>query len=254
MSAQLNPIVEFESVGKTFHVAGETFEAIRDFDLRIEPHEFIAIVGASGCGKSTLLRLLAGLDVEHRGEIRIDGRPRAGIGADRGIVFQEPRLFPWLTVEQNIGLGLASERLDAEERRRRIAEYIRLVQLEGFEHALPHQLSGGMAQRVAIARGLVASPRILMLDEPFSALDAQTRQQMQNELLAIRERERITMLLVTHDVEEAVFLADRIVVMQPKPGRIRRIVSVELTRPRDRSSFQFHQLRQHLIDELGGAE
>lgn len=251
MNAQLNPIVEFESVGKTFHVAGATFEAIRDFDLRIEPNEFIAIVGASGCGKSTLLRLLAGLDVDHHGEIRIDGRPRAGIGADRGIVFQEPRLFPWLTVEENIGLGLASERLDPQERQRRIAEYIRLVRLEGFENALPHQLSGGMAQRVAIARGLVASPRILMLDEPFSALDAQTRQQMQNELLAIRERERITMLLVTHDVEEAVFLADRIVVMRPTPGCIRRIVPVELPRPRDRASFQFHQLRQQLIDELG---
>jgi sulfonate transport system ATP-binding protein len=254
MNGVSNPIVEFERVGKTFRVAGEHLEVIRDFDLRIEPQEFIAIVGASGCGKSTLLRLLAGLDLEHSGEIRVDGRPRTGIGADRGIVFQEPRLFPWLTVAQNVGLGLASERLTAEERARRVAEYIRLVHLDGFENALPHQLSGGMAQRVAIARGLVASPRILLLDEPFSALDAQTRQQMQNELLAIRERERITMLLVTHDVEEAVFLADHIVVLQPRPGRIRRVVSVNLPRPRDRASFEFHRLRQQLIEELGANE
>lgn len=250
MNAQAQPLVELEGVGKTFHVAGEDFEAIRDLSLSIEPSEFIVIVGESGCGKSTLLRLLAGLDEEYRGEIRVEGRTRPGIGADRGIVFQEPRLFPWLTVAQNIELGLASERLDASERRRRAQEYIRLVRLDGFEQALPHQLSGGMAQRVAIARGLVASPRILLLDEPFGALDAQTRQQMQNELLAIRERERITMLLVTHDVEEAVFLADRVVIMGSKPGRIRGIVPVELPRPRDRHSFEFHQLRQQLIDAL----
>jgi len=243
-------LVRFQGVGKAFVVDGGQLEVIRDFELSIEEGEFIAIVGESGCGKSTLLRLLAGLDADHSGEIRIDGRTVTGIGADRGIVFQEHRLFPWLTVEENVGLGLANEALDAQQRRQRVSEYIRLVRLEGFERALPHQLSGGMAQRVAIARGLVASPRILMLDEPFGALDAQTRHQMQAELLAIRERKQVTTLLVTHDVEEALFLADRVVVMAARPGRIRRVVPITLPRPRDRASFEFHRLRQELIEDL----
>jgi sulfonate transport system ATP-binding protein len=247
------PIVQFKQVSKSFRVAGGELEVIRHFDLSIAPGEFVAILGESGCGKSTLLRLLAGLDAEYGGEILIDGHRIDGIGADRGIVFQEPRLFPWLDVERNVALGLVNEPLTDDQRAQRVADYIRLVRLEGFERALPHQLSGGMSQRVAIARGLVASPRILMLDEPFGALDAQTRQQMQNELLSIRERERITTLLVTHDVEEAVFLADRVVVMAARPGRVKNIVDVGLPRIRDRSSFEFHRLRQHLIAELGAA-
>ena len=149
--------------------------------------------------------------------------------------------------------GASLEPLTERQRAQRVADSIRLVRLDGFARALPHQLSGGMSQRVAIARGLVASPRILMLDEPFGALDAQTRQQMQNELLTLRERERITTLLVTHDVEEAVFLADRVVVMAARPGRVKNIVAIELPRVRDRSSFEFHQLRQQLIAELGAA-
>jgi len=247
------PIVEFKHVGKSFHVAGGEREVIRDFGLSIESGEFVAILGESGCGKSTLLRLLAGLDADYRGDIVIDGRRVDGIGADRGIVFQEPRLFPWLTVERNVALGLVNEPLTERQRVQRVREYIRLVRLEGFELALPHQLSGGMSQRVAIARGLVASPRILMLDEPFGALDAQTRQQMQNELLGLRERERITTLLVTHDVEEAVFLADRVVVMAARPGRVKSVAAITLPRARDRSSFEFHRLRQQLIAELGAA-
>lgn len=248
-----NPIVQFNQVGKSFRVAGGELEVIRQFDLSIEPGEFVAIVGESGCGKSTLLRLLAGLDADYRGEILIDGRLAHGIGSDRGLVFQEPRLFPWLSVERNVALGLVNEPLSDSQRAQRIAEYIGLVKLKGFEQALPHQLSGGMSQRVAIARGLVASPRILMLDEPFGALDAQTRQQMQNELLAIQGRERITTLLVTHDVEEAVFLADRVVVMAARPGRVKSVTKIELPRVRDRSSFEFHRLRQQLIAELGAA-
>jgi sulfonate transport system ATP-binding protein len=246
-----SPIVQFKQVSKSFRVAGGELEVIRQFDLSIEPGEFVAILGESGCGKSTLLRVLAGLDAEYRGEILVDGRRVDGIGADRGIVFQEPRLFPWLTVERNVALGLINEPLTGSHRAQRVADYIRLVRLEGFEQALPHQLSGGMSQRVAIARGLVASPRILMLDEPFGALDAQTRQQMQNELSSIREREQITTLLVTHDVEEAVFLADRVVVMAARPGRVKSIATIQLPRVRDRSSFEFHRLRQQLISELG---
>ncbi|WP_323120210.1 ABC transporter ATP-binding protein [Burkholderia alba] len=245
-----NPAVAFRGVGKTFEVGGRPYEAIRGFSLDIADGEFVAIVGASGCGKSTLLRLLVGLDTAFDGEIRVDGAPIDGIGAERGIVFQEHRLFPWLTVARNIGLGVAAQRVDRAEAARRVNDAIRLVGLEGFEDALPHQLSGGMAQRVAIARGLVASPRILMLDEPFGALDALTRQQMQNELLRIRERERITTLLVTHDVEEAVFLADRIVVMQARPGRIGQVVDVALTRPRERLSYDFHRIRETLTAAL----
>jgi len=182
------PLVSFEQVSKTFTVDGQALEVIRNFDLSINQGEFIAIVGASGCGKSTLLRLLVGLDTDYSGSIRVDGQPVHGIGGERGIVFQEHRLFPWLNVEQNIGLGLVNEKLTQGERARRVHEYVQLVGLVGFESAYPHQLSGGMAQRVAIARGLVASPRILLLDEPFGALDALTRQQLQDELLAIRER------------------------------------------------------------------
>jgi sulfonate transport system ATP-binding protein len=247
---EAHPAVALRDVGKTFEVGGRPHEAIRGFSLDIADGEFVAIVGASGCGKSTLLRLLAGLDTDYAGEIRVDGRRIDGIGAERGIVFQEPRLFPWLSVARNVGLGLAAQGLRRDEAARRVAEAVRLVGLQGFEDALPHQLSGGMAQRVAIARGLVASPRILMLDEPFGALDALTRQQLQRELLAIRERERITTLLVTHDVDEAVFLADRIVVMQAGPGRIAEIVEVTLPRPRERLSHDFHRIGEALTAAL----
>lgn len=244
----LPPLVSFAGVGKHF---GE-LQAISDFNLDIREGESIAILGSSGCGKSTLLRLLVGLDCEFDGRIEVAGKPVEGIGSERGIVFQEHRLFPWLTVEQNVGLGLVNEGLTQAERFRRSEEFIQLVGLDGFQRAYPHQLSGGMAQRVAIARGLVASPRILLLDEPFGALDALTRQQMQEELLAIRKRAGITSLLVTHDVEEAIFLADRVVVLAPRPGRIKRIVEIDLPHPRDRAGYDFHQLRAELLYELTG--
>ena len=215
------PIVSFNHVGKSFDVDGFELEAIREFNLEVAEGEFVAIVGASGCGKSTLLRLLVGLDTQFRGEIRVDGNAVSGIGGERGIVFQEHRLFPWLTVAQNIGLGLVNEPLNEAERTRRINDFIELVGLTDFTRAYPHQLSGGMAQRVAIARGLVASPRILLLDEPFGALDALTRQQMQDELLAIRARARITTVLVTHDQEEALSLSDRIGILGS--GRLQQV-------------------------------
>ena len=244
------PIVSFNHVGKTFEVDGAALEAIRDFNVQIAEGEFVAIVGSSGCGKSTLLRLLVGLDTDFHGTIEVDGKPVTGVGSERGIVFQEHRLFPWLSVEDNIGLGLVNEALSSVERRQRVAAFIELVGLTDFARALPHQLSGGMAQRVAIARGLVASPRILLLDEPFGALDALTRQHMQDELLAIRARAQITTVLVTHDVEEAIFLADRVVVLEPRPGRIKQVVNVDLPHPRQRASFAFHQLREELLHEL----
>ncbi|MDN6860839.1 ABC transporter ATP-binding protein [Pseudomonas sp. CAN2814] len=245
-------LVSFRQVAKSFPVDGRELQAIERFDLEIADGEFIAIVGASGCGKSTLLRLLVGLDREFQGEIRIDGAPIDGIGGERGIVFQEHRLFPWLSVEQNVALGLVNEPLSEAGKAARVADYLQLVGLTAFARAYPHQLSGGMAQRVAIARGLVASPRILLLDEPFGALDALTRQQLQEELLRIRQRERITTVLVTHDVEEALFLADRVVVMAPRPGRIKRIVTVPLAHPRERGGYDFLRQREALLHELTG--
>lgn len=246
------PIVSFNNVRKTFDVNGSSLEAIRDFDLQIKEGEFVAIVGGSGCGKSTLLRLLVGLDGDYQGEILIGGRRFSGIGSDRGIVFQEHRLFPWLTVAENIALGLVNDGLSKPDRDARVAEHINLVGLAGFEKALPHQLSGGMAQRVAIARGLVSSPRILMLDEPFGALDALTRHQMQNELQRIGAARRVTTLLVTHDVEEALYLSDRVVVMSPRPGTIRAIVTADLPRPRDRTAPEFLKLRTSVLNLLTG--
>ncbi|MEP9315774.1 ABC transporter ATP-binding protein [Pseudomonas sp. LABIM340] len=245
-------LVSFRQVAKSFPVDGRELQAIERFDLEIADGEFIAIVGASGCGKSTLLRLLVGLDREFQGEIRIDGALIDGIGGERGIVFQEHRLFPWLSVEQNVALGLVNEPLSETGKAARVADYLQLVGLTAFARAYPHQLSGGMAQRVAIARGLVASPRILLLDEPFGALDALTRQQLQEELLRIRQRERITTVLVTHDVEEALFLADRVVVMAPRPGRIKRIVEVPLKHPRERGGYDFLRQREALLHELTG--
>ncbi|WP_095154774.1 ABC transporter ATP-binding protein [Pseudomonas sp. Irchel 3E13] len=250
MNARVSPLVSFQQVSKRFAVSDGEVEALRDFNLDIREGEFVAIVGASGCGKSTLLRLLIGLDNDYQGQILIDGKRVSGIGSERGIVFQEHRLFPWLTVAENIELGLVNEALDATAKQQRVKDFIALVGLEAFSAAYPHQLSGGMAQRVAIARGLVASPRILLLDEPFGALDALTRQQMQDELLAIRERARITTLLVTHDVEEAIFLADRVVVLEPRPGRIKRVVEIDLPHPRERASLDFHRLREILLHEL----
>jgi sulfonate transport system ATP-binding protein len=245
-------LVSFRHVAKSFPVDGRELQAIERFDLEIADGEFIAIVGASGCGKSTLLRLLVGLDREFQGEIRIDGALIDGIGGERGIVFQEHRLFPWLSVEQNVALGLVNEPLSETGKATRVADYLQLVGLTAFARAYPHQLSGGMAQRVAIARGLVASPRILLLDEPVGALDALTRQQLQEELLRIRQRERITTVLVTHDVEEALFLADRVVVMAPRPGRIKRIVEVPLQHPRERGGYDVLRQREALLNELTG--
>lgn len=244
------PFVRLEVTGKQFEVSGQAVPVLDNVSLTIEKGEFIAIVGSSGCGKSTLLRLLVGLDREFDGQILVQGTPITGVGLDRGIVFQEHRLFPWLTVKENVALGLASSHLSREEQYARITHHLDLVGLLHFADAYPHQLSGGMAQRVAIARGLVAKPKILLLDEPFGALDALTRRTMQDELLQIWQEEQITTILVTHDVEEALFLADRVVVMEPRPGRIRRIVPVHLDRPRLRTTPEFARLREQLLGEF----
>lgn len=225
-------------------------QVLDNIDLDIAPGEFVSIVGASGCGKSTLLRLILGLDGEYEGRILLDGTAINGTGLERGIVFQDHRLFPWLTVEQNVAVGLKNAPLTAAQKHDAVREHTALVGLESFAQAYPRQLSGGMAQRVAIARGLVNRPSVLLLDEPFGALDALTRTRLQNELQRIWEQERITMILVTHDVDEAVFLGDRVVVMQPDPGRIRRVLDIDLPRPRARSSAAFIALRDDILGDF----
>lgn len=229
------PLVSFQQVRKSW----QQVTAVQNFNLDIAAGELVALVGSSGCGKSTLLRMLVGLEPTTQGEIRVDGERVCGVGKARGMVFQEPRLFPWLRVIDNVMLGLADEKLSRAARRQRAEEMLARVQLAEFANALPAQLSGGMAQRVAIARGLVARPQILMLDEPFGALDALTRHTLQQELLHLHQREGTTTLLVTHDVEEAVALADRIVVLSPRPGRIRDVVSLALPHPRQRDDVAF---------------
>ncbi|BEU27943.1 ABC transporter ATP-binding protein [Paraburkholderia sp. 22B1P] len=230
--------------------ANGTLLVLDDISLDIAQGEFVSVLGASGCGKSTLLRLVAGLDSDYRGEIRVDGERVRDTSLERGIVFQDHRLFPWLTASQNILAALRNAPLSTQQKREAVAEHVALVGLEGFEHAYPHQLSGGMAQRVAIARGLGNRPRVLLLDEPFGALDALTRGRLQNELQRIWQHERITMILVTHDVDEAIYLGDRVVTMAPRPGRVKRIAHVDLPRPRERSDARFVRLREQILADF----
>lgn len=242
--------IEIKNLNKFYDVKGTPLKVLENISLSIKPGEFVSIVGSSGCGKSTLLRLLIGLETGYEGTILLDGKPINGTSLDRGIVFQEHRLFPWLTVEQNIGLGLLNAAGTQAAKDKSIQEHIALVGLKGFEKAYPYQLSGGMSQRVAIARALVNRPEVLLLDEPFGALDALTRSHLQQELQRIWQAEGITAILVTHDVEEAVFLGDRVVVMQPRPGRIKRIVDVPLARTRDRNSHHFAAIKNDVLSEF----
>ena len=239
-------------LSKQYQVKGQPLPVLEDITLTVAPGEFVSIVGSSGCGKSTLLRLIVGLDENYQGEVLLDGQRIVGTSLDRGIVFQEHRLFPWLTVEQNIALGLLNANFSDDEKAQSVREHIALVGLAGFETAYPHQLSGGMSQRVAIARALVNRPEVLLLDEPFGALDALTRAHLQQELHRIWQAEGITMILVTHDVEEAVFLGEKVVVMEPRPGRIRRIVPVDLAYPRDRIGAPFSRIKEDVLAEFAG--
>ncbi|MCH7305843.1 ABC transporter ATP-binding protein [Acinetobacter sp. NIPH 1869] len=224
-----------------------------DISLEIKAGEFVSIVGSSGCGKSTLLRLLVGLDDQFEGKILVDGQPIQGTSLERGIVFQDHRLFPWLNVQDNIRVALLNRKLTVAEQNQLIDEHIELVGLTKFKDAYPAQLSGGMSQRVAIARSLINRPKILLLDEPFGALDALTRANLQKELQRIWQAEKITMIIVTHDVEEAVFLGDRVVVMQPNPGRIKRIVPVHLPHPRVREDVRLAAIRNDILTDFSHA-
>ena len=240
--------VQISGVNKFFEKDGERFQVLKDINLSIREGEFICIVGASGCGKSTLLRSIAGLDNEHEGSITVNGSKVTKPEKSRGMVFQEHRLFPWLNIEDNISYVLNEG--TKEEKAQKVREHIELVGLKGFEKAYPRQLSGGMAQRAGIARALVNQPRLLLLDEPFGALDAFTKIQMQQEVKRIHKTEGTTMILVTHDIDEAVFLADRIVVMTSRPGTIKRIVNVELAEPRNRNNNEFVNIRKEIFGEF----
>jgi len=240
------------NLSKQFEVKGEPLPVLQNITLTVDPGEFVSIVGSSGCGKSTLLRLIVGLEADYQGEVLLDGQRIVGTDLNRGIVFQEHRLFPWLTVEQNIALGLLNAELPEGQKAQSVREHIELVGLNGFEAAYPHQLSGGMSQRVAIARALVNRPEVLLLDEPFGALDALTRAHLQQELYRIWQAEGITMILVTHDVEEAVFLGQKVVVMEPRPGRIRRTVPVDLPYPRERAGPEFARVKDSVLKEFAG--
>ncbi len=232
---------------------GPAVTALQPVDIAVEGNAFITILGPSGCGKSTLLRIVAGLDQPSRGRVLLDGRPVAGPGPERGMVFQSYTLFPWLTVAENIAYGLAERRVPEGERREIVAHYVDRMGLTGFERHWPKQLSGGMQQRTAIARALANDPAILLLDEPFGALDNQTRGLMQELLLGIWERDRKTVLFVTHDIEEAIFLASRCLVMSARPGRIKADVAVDLPHPRGyrvKTTPAFTELKERLTDEI----
>ncbi|MFT4078888.1 ABC transporter ATP-binding protein [Rhodomicrobium sp.] len=243
--------LQIRSVGKHYqgHDGGR-LTVLSNIELNVESGQFLSIVGPSGCGKSTLLRLIAGLDQDYEGSILLNGKQISGPSLARGIVFQDHRLLPWLTLEQNVALSLENAPGSSKEKAKIVREHITLVGLNGFEQAYPYQLSGGMAQRAAIARALVNKPEVLLLDEPLGALDALTRLRLQDELLRIWRFEKTTMILVTHDVGEAIFLSNEIAVMSAKPGRISRQLTVDLDYPRRRSSPEFVALQSEVLAEM----
>src|SRR5215207_2381787 len=251
--------IVLDQVTKTFPVRGgagsgaRVLTAIEDLDLRVRAGELLVVVGPSGCGKSTLLDLLAGLTRPTSGQLLLDGREVSGPGLDRGIVFQQYALLPWRTAQANVEFGLEAKRVPRAQRRERAREFLALVGLEGFEDRYPHELSGGMKQRVAIARSLAYDPEVLLMDEPFAALDAQTRESLQEELLRIWRATGKTVVFITHGIEEAVFLGQRVVVLTSRPGRIKAVVEIDLPGREDardiRSHPQFARHR-HAIWEL----
>lgn len=238
-------ILKIEHLNKTFDVDKEKIPVLKDINLEIKEGEFITIVGHSGCGKSTLLKMIAGLESYEEGTIIRNGQKVTGPGPDCGMVFQEHRLLPWLKIKDNIGFGL--DGLPKEQREELVQKHIKLVKLDGFENAYPSQLSGGMSQRAAIARGLAANPSILLLDEPFGALDALTRIQMQKEILRIWKEEKTTMIMVTHDIDEAIYLGKRIVIMSARPGEIKKILNIEAS-VKNRGSTDFAYYKKQIYD------
>lgn len=240
--------LEYENVSKQFLTTrGKSVVALKDFNLTVEAGEFVCLLGKSGCGKTTVLRMTAGLDSSTSGSITLNGKGITDPDPKVGIVFQEDRLFPWRTIQRNVEFGLELAGVNRQGRTEKALHYLDLVGLSGFANSHPHELSGGMKQRASIARALVNEPEILLMDEPFGALDAQTRQQMQEELMRICAKEQRTVMFVTHSVDEAVFLGDKVVVLTPSPGRIAEIVEIDAPRPRDRTAPEVIQYVRRIM-------
>lgn len=247
--------LSIEHVSKTFtSETGEEVTALGDISLDVTDGEFVCILGPSGCGKTTLLRIIAGLDSPTGGRASVNGKEIVGPTPEMAMIFQEYSLYPWRTVLDNIAFGLEVRGVEKEERYARARKYLALVGLEDFEHSHPYELSGGMRQRVAVARALCVEPQVLLMDEPFGALDAQTRNSMQQELLEIWEKTGKTVIFVTHSVDEAVYLSDRVVVLSPRPSRVQEIVQITVPRPRDRTNVEFAQVRRHVLSLINGGE
>ena len=244
-------MLSVKNVSRTFISKDHSITALEGVNLEVRDEEFICILGPSGCGKTTLLRIIAGLDEPTGGEILLDGAGIEGPGQDRGMVFQDYSLFPWRTVIDNIAFGPEMLGMNKKERYDSAREYLKLLDLEKFEKSYPYELSGGMRQRIAIVRALINNPKLLLMDEPFGALDAQTRNIMQTELLRIWEKKHKTILFVTHSVDEAVYLADRVIVMSARPGKVKEIFDIDLPRPRIRTGQEANRIRDMVLKSLG---
>ena len=244
------PKIELREVTKTFEspIAHRSVVALKEINLSVDEGKFLTILGASGCGKSTLLEIVAGLQLPTSGEVFVNGIKVLEPDPKRNMVFQENAVFPWRTVLRNVELGLELQGQHAAQRRKTARKYLAMVKLEGFENFYPHQLSGGMKQRVGLARALATNPEILLMDEPFGAVDAIARMKLQDDLLAIWQQERKTVLFVTHDIHEAVYLGDRVAVMQPGPGQIIDVLPISLDRPRSRASESIAKLEEHILN------
>lgn len=242
-------ILKIENVNRIYNDGDTETEALSDINLEIKKGEFISIIGASGCGKTTLLRLIAGLDKPQSGDLYLYDEKIKGADTKRGYVFQNGGLYEWLTVEQNIAAGLKARHVYKKEKHR-IPNYIEMMGLNGFENVFIHQISGGMAQRVAIARSLINNPEVLLLDEPMGALDNFTRAALQDKILEIKAKKNITMILVTHDIDEALYLSDRIIIMTPRPGKISEIIDVKMSHPRNRNGVDYVELRKKLLEKF----
>jgi len=241
--------LEIKNVTQIFGDSENEVVALNDFSLDVEPGSFISFIGPSGCGKSTLLRIVSALDKPTSGKIILDGQEITKPGKDIGMAFQQSNLFPWLTIEENIAFGLKA-RKEYKDHREEVRDFIDVVGLKGFEKSFPYQVSGGMAQRASLARSLVGHPKVLLLDEPLGALDAFTRMTMQDEILRLWEKYKMTVLMVTHDVDEAIYLSDKVVVMSPRPAKVEKIIEIKKSRPRARSQDDFLLYRSEILKIL----
>lgn len=250
MSIEKSKMINIQNVSKSFHNKGQENQVLADIFLDIDHGEIVSIIGESGCGKSTLLNIIGGFEKASSGQVIIDGKVVSQPNRERIMLFQDYGLLPWRSVLKNVELGLEGLRLPSKEQKEKALYYLDLVGLNGKEELFPHELSGGMQQRVGIARALALQPELILMDEPFAALDTFNRYYLQNELLRIQEKEKTTIILVTHDIDEAIYLSDRILIMHPNPGRIHKEIKIKLTKPRDRSHNDFQYYRKTIFEEF----